>query len=69
MSDESVDADPEVPIDCPACGTTTRVPLADVADALKRHNETLHDGADVARVDPDLADRLADIVAEELGLL
>jgi hypothetical protein len=68
MADDA-DADPEVPVDCPECGTTTRVPLSEVGETLAGHNERLHDGADVARVDPELADRLADIVAEELGLL
>jgi RNase P subunit RPR2 len=61
--------DPDVPVHCPECGTTTRVPLSGVAEAIERHNEGLHDGEEVARVDPELADRLADIVAEELGLL
>ena len=68
MTDDD-DGDPDVPVHCPECGTTTRVPLSDVAGMIERHNEGLHDGEDVARVDPDLADRLADIVAEELGLL
>lgn len=69
MADETDPDDPEVPVHCPACETTTRVPLSEVAAMLERHNEGLHDGDDVARVDPELADRLADIVAEELGLL
>lgn len=68
-TDDAGDAEPDVPIHCPACGTTTRVPLSEVGATVERHNEALHDGEDVARVDPDLADQLADIVAEELGLL
>jgi len=64
MSD---DGPPAVPVLCPECETTTRVPLPEVADAIERHNEQLHDGAEVAEVDPDLADQLADIVAEEMG--
>jgi hypothetical protein len=60
---------PTVPVHCPACETTTRVPLEDLADAIERHNETLHDGADVAEVDPDIAAQLQDLVAEDLGLL
>jgi len=63
------DGDPDVPVHCPECGTTTRVPLSEVAAKLEGHNERLHGGADVARVDPEVADRLADVVAEELGLL
>lgn len=58
-----------VPIVCPDCGTATRIPLDDVADRLQRHNDNQHDGEQVAQVDPDLADQLADIVAEEMGLL
>ena len=63
------DDEPAVPVHCPECETTTRVPLSDLADAIDRHNENLHDGADHARVDPDIADQLADLVAEDLGLL
>ncbi|ELY45309.1 hypothetical protein [Natronorubrum bangense] len=61
--------DPQVPIVCTECETTSRVPLADVADAVDRHNEQLHDGDEVAAVDPDVADQIADLVATELGLL
>jgi len=63
------DGDPDVAVHCPECGTTSRVPLSDAAAPLERHNERLHGGADVARVDPEVADRLTDVVAEELGLL
>jgi hypothetical protein len=59
---------PTVPIVCPACETTSRVPLPELADALERHNDQRHDGDQVAEVDPDVADRVADLVAEELGL-
>ena len=61
--------DPQVPIVCTECETTSRVPLADVADAVDKHNEQLHDGEEVAAVDPDVADQIADLVATELGLL
>ena len=60
---------PTVPIICPECETTTRIPVDTVADSLERHNEQLHDGEDVARVDPDIADQIQTIVAEDLGLL
>ena len=63
------DEDPRVPILCPECETTSRIPLADVGEAVARHNEQLHDGRDVAHVDPDVANHLADLVADELGLL
>ena len=63
------DDDPTVPVICPECETTTRIPLDDVADSIERHNDQLHDGEEVAHVDPDLADQLADIVAEDMDLL
>lgn len=63
------DADPKVPIVCPACETTSRIPLSKVAASLEQHNDRLHDGDDVAEIDPALAEELADIVAEDLGLL
>jgi len=62
------DDDPTVPIVCPDCETTTRVPLPDVADAVDRHNENVHGGEEVAAVDPDVVDRLADLVADDMGL-
>ncbi|MFB6244672.1 MAG: hypothetical protein ABEH80_11270 [Halobaculum sp.] len=61
--------EPLVPVVCSACGTETDVPLAEVADTVERHNERLHDGEDVAEVDPELTDQLADLVAEDMGLL
>jgi len=60
--------DPTVPIVCSACETTTRVPLPEVAEAVERHNENVHDGEELAQVDPAVADRLADLVAEDMGL-
>ena len=69
MTAASDSDEPKVPIVCPECETTSRVALTDVADAIERHNDQLHDGDDVATVDPDVADRIADLVAEELGLL
>jgi len=60
---------PEVPISCPECGSESRVPLAEVGDVLQRHNDRRHGGEEVARVDPAIADHLADMVAEDLGLL
>lgn len=60
---------PDVPVHCPACETTTRVPLEELADAIDRHNEGVHDGEAVAEVDPDIAAQLQDLVAEDLGLL
>jgi hypothetical protein len=61
--------DPTVPIICEECGTETRVPLASLADTLERHNANRHDGEQIAQVDPDIADRIADLVADDLGLL
>ncbi|WP_229110576.1 hypothetical protein [Halapricum desulfuricans] len=61
--------DPTVPIICEECGTETRVPLERLAETLERHNENRHDGEQIAQVDPDIADRIADMVANDLGLL
>ncbi|MFC7137261.1 hypothetical protein [Halobaculum litoreum] len=63
------DDEPTVPIVCEECGTSTRVPLSDLADQLERHNRTRHDGEEAARVDPAIADRIADLVVEDMGLL
>jgi hypothetical protein len=60
--------DPDVPIVCPDCGTETTAPLSTVADAIARHNDQLHDGAAGARVDPAVAEELADLVAADMGL-
>ncbi|WP_435101546.1 hypothetical protein [Halarchaeum sp. P4] len=60
--------EPTVPVHCEACETTNRVALSDVATAVERHNERVHDGEECAQVDPDVADQLADLVAEDLGL-
>ncbi len=67
MTDDS--DDPLVPIVCDDCGTRSRIPLSDVADAVARHNDTRHDGEEIAQVDPALADRIADMAAADLGLL
>jgi hypothetical protein len=60
---------PEVPVCCPECGTETRVPLSELRETLDRHNGSRHGGEECARVDPDLAAQLQDVVAEDLGLL
>ncbi|MFC3960232.1 hypothetical protein [Halovivax cerinus] len=63
------DDEPTVPIVCPACETTSRVPIDDVADTVEGHNERHHDGEAIAEVDPALKDQLADLVVDDLGLL
>ncbi|THE64334.1 hypothetical protein D8Y22_13035 [Salinadaptatus halalkaliphilus] len=63
------DDDPTVPIVCTDCDTSSRVALSDVADAIENHNERLHDGEDIATVDPDIAAHIADMAATDLGLL
>ena len=65
----SDDTDPAVPIHCPDCETTSRVPLDRVAETIDRHNDQLHDGEDIARVDPDVADQIANLIAADMGLL
>ena len=69
MAETMSEEDPTVPIVCTECGTETRVPLPDVEGALSRHNDGKHDGEEIAEVDPVLKDRLADLVAADLGLL
>jgi hypothetical protein len=66
MNDES--DGPTVPVVCPKCETTTRVAIPDVAEAVDTHNDSRHDGRAVAHVDPDVLDRIADLVADDLGL-
>lgn len=66
MSDND---DPQVPIHCPDCETTSRVSLSDLESRIESHNEALHDGEDVARVDPDIAEQFRNLVVEEMGLL
>jgi len=61
--------EPDVPIVCEECETTSRIPLSDVGESLDRHNQNQHDGEEIAQVDPDLADQLADLVAEDMDLL
>jgi hypothetical protein len=61
--------DTTVPVVCPECETTTRVALSTVAESIERHNDQLHDGEDIAQVDPELAEQLQDLVAKDLGLL
>ena len=61
--------DPEVPILCEECGTETTIPLSEVGEMLETHNENRHDGEQCAQVDPELADRIQDLVAEDMGLL
>ena len=68
MTDQT-ESDPAVPVVCDACGTETAVPLSEVEATVDRHNERLHDGEVGAQVDPALADQLADLVAEDMGLL
>ena len=60
---------PDIPVVCPECDTRTTVPFPEVEDAVARHNKGVHDGEAVAEVDPAVMDRLADFVAEDLGLL
>lgn len=69
MTPQRDEGEPTVPIHCPECETTSRVPLSAVAETIERHNDERHDGDEIASVDPDVADRLADLIAEDLGLL
>lgn len=60
--------EPDVPIVCEECDTTTRVPLSAVAETVEGHNDRVHDGAEEATVDPVLKEQVADLVADDLGL-
>jgi len=60
--DADSDGETQVPIVCPECGTETRIPLSDVGATLDDHNANRHDGEDVA-------DELADLVADDLDLV
>jgi hypothetical protein len=62
------DDEPRVPVVCPDCGTTSRIPVDRVAAAVEKHNDEQHDGRDVAGVDPAVVDRIADLAAADLGL-
>lgn len=66
MSD---DDSPQVPIHCPECETTTRVPLSALQERIESHNESVHDGDDIAQVDPAVAEQFQQIVLEDSGLL
>lgn len=61
--------EPSVPIVCEQCETTAHVPLSELAEKLEGHNQRLHDGEEQAVVDPDVADSVADLVADDMGLL
>ena len=63
------DEEPTVRVLCPECGTETRVPFSEAAERVDRHNESVHDGEDVAGIDPDVADYLLDLIAEDMGIL
>lgn len=63
------ESEPTVPVVCTACETETSVPLSDVGDVIEDHNQSVHDGAEEAVVDPAITDALADLVVEDLGLL
>lgn len=62
------DEEPRVPIVCDDCETTSRVPLSDAAETIAKHNEQLHDGDDIAQIDPDIVSHVTDLAAEDLGL-
>lgn len=68
MVDESAEP-PTVPVICSDCETETEMAIDDVADAVESHNERLHDGEQVAQVDPQIAEQVADLVAQDMGLL
>lgn len=58
----------KVRVVCPACDTETQAAISDVMGVVERHNEAVHDGEDVATVDPAVKEALAGLVAKDLGL-
>lgn len=62
------DEEPSFPVVCPECETETRVGLSDLEESIDRHNDQLHDGAEVAQIDPAVADEMLDLAAEDMGL-
>jgi hypothetical protein len=44
------------------------VALSDLEGSIDRHNDQLHDGDDVAQIDPAVADHVLDLAAEDMGL-
>jgi hypothetical protein len=69
MPREGDNQSPTVPYVCSGCESETAVPIDDVAAAIERHNQQLHDGNSVAQVDPAIKDELASLVAKDLGLI
>jgi|APHM01.1.fsa_nt_gi hypothetical protein len=65
MSDEQ----PHVTVICPDCETESKIPLSELEGTITRHNDRLHDGEQRAKVDPAITDHMADLAAEDLGLL
>lgn len=62
------DEEPSFPVICPECETETRVALSDLEESIDRHNGQLHDGDEVAQIDPDVAAEVLDLAAEDMGL-
>lgn len=62
------DEEPSFPVICAECETETRVGLSDLEAAIDRHNDQLHDGEEVAQIDPAVADEMLDLAAEDMGL-
>ncbi|KAB1188777.1 MULTISPECIES: hypothetical protein [Haloferax] len=57
---------PLVPIVCEECETTSRIPLSEVPDKIRKHNDQLHDGEDIAQVDPEIVRHVTDLAAEDI---
>lgn len=69
MTSDSDEDLPEIPIVCSVCETRSYVSFPEVEETVARHNENLHDGEAIAKVDPDVMDELADRLARDIGLL
>lgn len=62
------DDEPDVPVVCPECETSTRIPLSRVGESVERHNEQMHDGEEIAQVDPAIASEIQNLITEDLDL-
>lgn len=65
---DSGNESPKVPIVCPECETSSRIPLSDVADTLEQHNDEVHAGKEFAKVEPAVMNHVQDIIIDDLDL-
>lgn len=69
QNEDTGSEEPLVPIMCEICETEAKIPLELVESRLKTHNNRQHDGEEYAVVDPIVSNHLANLIAEDLGLI